>query len=108
MKEKGIREDIKGKRESHMSSPVGNDTEFHLRTAGLSTTPQVDKYYYVCFKTLCTSKGDDSGVPMARFVQMGKPDVLEDGGSPVDKEKIKAQSPNDKLKGIAKRQFNAK
>jgi hypothetical protein len=89
-----VREDIKGKRESHLSSPVGNDTEFHLRLAGLTASPQVGKYYTVCFNTMCTSKGEDSGVEMARFVQMGKPDVLE--------------APNQKLKQVSKRMFGAK
>ncbi len=74
---KDIREDIKGKRESHLSSPVGNDTEFHLRTAGLACDPKVGDKYMVCFPVLCTSRGDDSGVDMARFVQQGKPDVIE-------------------------------
>jgi hypothetical protein len=77
MENQQAREDIKGKRESHLSSPVGNDTEFHLRTAGLSCDPKVGERYYVCFPVECTSRGEDSGVDMARFVQMGKPDVSE-------------------------------
>lgn len=78
MKEKkDIRDDIKGKRQSHLSSPVGNDTEFHLRIKEIGCDPVVGDNYYVCFPVTCASKGDDSGLPMARFVQMGKPHVEE-------------------------------
>lgn len=72
-----VRDDIKGKRQSHLSSPVGDDTEFHLRTSELSCDPEPGGMYYVCFKTECTSKGDDSGVEMARFVQIEHPDVVD-------------------------------
>lgn len=97
---KDIREDIKGKRESHLSSPVGNDTEFHLRDSEMSTKPEIGKVYYICFRTMCTSGGSDSGVPMKRFVQQGKPDVMSEANHPSDK--------NKQLKDTAKRMFNAK
>lgn len=71
----GIHDDIKGKRTSHLSSPLGNDTEFHIRTSELSLKPVVGKKYYLEMLVECTSEGDDSGTEMARFVQMGKIDV---------------------------------
>lgn len=78
---KDLRESIKGERTSHLSSPVGNDTEFHLRLKEIGMTPQQGKRYFVCFPVECvsdaetgkTSSGED--VSMARFVQMGVPHI---------------------------------
>lgn len=100
MPKQDLREDIKGKRESHLSSPVGNDTEFHIRDSELSMKPEIGTKYYMCFPVLCTSDGNDSGVPMHRFVQQGKPDVSKETEHPGDK--------NSKLKKAAGRMFGAK
>ena len=78
---KDLRETIKGERTSHLSSPVGNDTEFHLRLAEIGMKPKQKQKYYVCFPVECVSdaeKGTDSNGEdheMARFVQMGKPHI---------------------------------
>ena len=80
---KDLRDSIKGERTSHLSSPVGNDTEFHLRLEELSIQPKQKGRYYLCFPVECvsdaekgkTSNGEDKD--MARFVQMGKPDLKE-------------------------------
>src|SRR6266850_5231667 len=101
---KDLRTSIKGERKSHISNEITNDVEFHLRLNEISLIPKQKERYYVCFPVECvsdaekgkTTSGED--VDMARFVQMGKPEVVEQN-------KLASNGTN-KLKAIAKKQFN--
>lgn len=107
MPNKDLRNDLKGQRLSHISSPVNNDAEFHLRKDEIGDVKlKLKGLYYVCFPVLCvsdnehgkTTGGED--VDMARFIQMGVAKVVQDSSHPKDA--------NTKLKGIAQRDFGAK
>lgn len=104
---KDLRNDIKGQRLSHISSPINNDAEFHLRKDEIGEVKlKIKSFYYVCFPVMCvsdnekgkTTSGED--VDMARFIQMGVAKVVPDSSHP--------QDTNKRLKGIAKSDFGAK
>lgn len=78
MAESDIKHNIKKARLSHMSAPVNDDAEFHLRDAELSEIPEDGERGYVCFPVECVNHKKDGGIPMHRFVQVGKADFHYD------------------------------
>lgn len=74
MAKSDIKHSIKKDRLSHISAPVNDDAEFHLRDKELSIVPKDGETGFICFPVECVNHGDDSGIPMHRFVQTGKAD----------------------------------
>jgi hypothetical protein len=74
MAESDIKNNIKKVRLSHVSAPINDDSEFHIRDSELSVIPDDGERGFVCFPVQCVNHGDDSGKPMHRFVQVGKAD----------------------------------
>lgn len=90
MSKSDIENNIKKARLSHISAPVNDDAEFHLRDKELSTVPEDGEDGFVCFPVKCVNHGDDSGLEMHRFVQTGKADFHYDVKESLDSKLRKA------------------
>lgn len=63
--------DLHFDKQSHMSTSIYDNVEFHIRKDEIGIVPKVGEKYCIEFDAVCSSEGDD----MWRFIGDGKPSI---------------------------------